>query len=181
MLCITDGLLIMLYKKTSQPVINAFKFDQISTMYLAENVSSAAALQLRDETAAIVGKSHLIIESPSMGLIMRYVVENNFATEIDFCSEVEITTGQTTEPFFFQNLPEWRQQEANEYSSGVIRSVHDVALYELVSTGMFSSDEWENRKAVLTNIGVFLFDSKNHKAKPKFLSWAEISEPKKVN
>ena len=52
---------------------------------MAENVPSAAALELDEQAQSATGKSHLIIESPSMGLLMRYIIELNFSAEIDFC------------------------------------------------------------------------------------------------
>ena len=78
-------MLILLYKGTKSLVTPAFKFERIQKLSMAENVPSAAALELDEQAQSATGKSHLIIESPSMGLLMRYIIELNFSAEIDFC------------------------------------------------------------------------------------------------
>ena len=57
-----------------------------------------------------VGKSHLIIESPSMGLITRYICEMDFTTQIDFCSAVQIRMGERVIDFEFEELVAMKKQ-----------------------------------------------------------------------
>ena len=61
-------------------------------MVLAENVPSACTWQVDEEAETKIGRSHLIFESRSMGLIMRYVLEREYEIELDFCDSVPIRT-----------------------------------------------------------------------------------------
>lgn len=67
-------------------------------------------------------------------------------------------------------MTKWRKLEANEFSNGVIRSVNQIKLYEL-EVFTFGSNEWHEKFAVCTNIGVLLFDDKNHKLAPQLISY----------
>lgn len=87
----------MIYKKGKNPVINPIKVDEIETLFLAENVPSGAALCFTEETEARLRRSHIVLESPNMGLLMRYVLEKEFKTEIDFSSDVTIDHDGKTE------------------------------------------------------------------------------------
>ena len=71
-------------------VVAPFKIQDIRDFILAENVPSACTLQVDQEVEDRIGRSHLIFESKSMGLIMRYVIEREYDIEIDFCDSVPI-------------------------------------------------------------------------------------------
>ena len=57
-------------------------------MVLAENAPAACTIQVDPEVEDKIGRSHLIFESKSMGLIMRYVLEREYDIEVDFCDSV---------------------------------------------------------------------------------------------
>jgi hypothetical protein len=76
--------MVLLYRKNKNVVMNPFSMDSILNMYLAENVPSACSIQVNEDTEKRIGRSHLIIESPSMGLVMRYVLERAYKLELDF-------------------------------------------------------------------------------------------------
>ena len=174
-LCITEGILLLVFKGTKSAVINPISINSVQTLYLAENVPSAAALHLTAEIEELVGQSHLIIESPSMGLIMRYVIEKNYRTEIDFCDELEIKIASAPSDFFFSDLPIMRKNEMDQWSNGTVRSVHvEEKLFEL-EENTFSADVWHKRCGVITNLGIFLFDEKNWKKRPDFHSWDQFT------
>lgn len=86
---------MLIYKASKSKVLEPLKMNEIQAMYLAENVPSAAALQLSDEMTAKTGHSHLIIESQSMALLMRYINDNDFEAEIDFNTELQIKSNGT--------------------------------------------------------------------------------------
>jgi len=48
-LCITQGVLILLYKGTKRMVTPSFKFNDVQKLSMAENVPSAAALELDEQ------------------------------------------------------------------------------------------------------------------------------------
>lgn len=43
----------------------------------------------------------------------------------------------------------------------------------------FGSNEWHERYAVITNIGIFVFEKGNIKAKPEFVPWVAFQMEKK--
>lgn len=67
----------------------------------------------------------------------------------------------------------WRQQELDEWSNGFIRSVCKIPMFELESF-TFSANVWHPRIALVTNIGVFVFDEMNQKLKPRFIGWPQF-------
>jgi len=174
-LCITQGILIVLYKTTKQAVINPVKVNEVRNMLLAEQVPSAAALELSEATKTKVQKSHLIFESPSMGMLMRYLIENSeFDTSIDFCREVTVTEGASEFVFDFEDIKRWRQTQLNSFSNGIIRSVCSHVIHEL-EPHTFSSDLWFKKLIVVSNIGIFLFDANDHRAPPSLWPWHKFN------
>ena len=71
--------------------------------------------------------------------------------------------GVREEDFNFLELNDRRQEIEEEFSSGVIRSTMDGIMELYVEGGFFSSFEWKPHYAVLTNVGLFLFDPKDYK------------------
>ena len=174
-LVITDGTLVMLYKSNMGIVINPVHVDNIAKMYIAQNVPSAAALEFKEEVEQKMGRSHLILESPSMGLFLRYLCETT-NIEVDFCSQVQIRVGTREEEFEFEEIPLFKEQEQNAYSSGFVRSVTQLQeLFEFKEGSWTSNDEWLRRHAVITNIGVFVWNEKTgKKAIPQFFGWQKF-------
>ena len=156
-LVITEGTLVMLYKSNMGIVINPVHVDNIAKMYIAQNVPSAAALEFKEEVEQKMGRSHLILESPSMGLFLRYLCETT-NIEVDFCSQVMTRVGTRQEEFEFEDIPLLKEQEQNAYSSGFVRSVTQIQeMFEFKEGGFMSDNEWLRRHAVITNVGVFLW------------------------
>ena len=62
--------------------------NDVQALILAESMPSAAALHFSEEIEDKVKRSHLIFESPNLGLLMRYLLEKDYSTEIDFSNEV---------------------------------------------------------------------------------------------
>ena len=71
---------------------------------------SAAALEFKEEVEQKMGRSHLILESPSMGLFLRYLCETT-NIEVDFCSQVMTRVGTRQEEFEFEDIPLLKEQE----------------------------------------------------------------------
>ena len=109
---IANDVVIMMYKQTKQMVINPFKMEVISNLLLAENVPSACAFDVNEETEKKIGRSHIIMESPSMGLFMRYVLEREYEIELDFTDSVPIRQGNQDIDFCFMDLNTRREMEA---------------------------------------------------------------------
>ena len=52
-----------------------------------------------------------------------------------------------------------------------MRSTHSHSNFFEYKTYTWSSNEWVKRFAVISNIGIFIFEAKNHKARPSFYNW----------
>jgi hypothetical protein len=73
-------------------------------MMLAENVPSACTIEVDEETERKINRSHLVMESPSMGLMMRYILEREFSIELDFTDSVPIRIAGKDIDFCFADL-----------------------------------------------------------------------------
>jgi hypothetical protein len=101
-------------------------------------------------------RSHLIIESPSMGLIMRYIFTKDFKTEIAFCSDLTLSVNDKESEFFFEDIKNWKMADRDAISSGHIRSTMYQIVFEL-EENTFTADEWHKRYLAVANIGLFMF------------------------
>ena len=156
-LCITDNVLIMLYKgKGHNIVMPSIKVNDIQALVLAESMPSAAALHFSENIEEKVHRSHLVFESPNLGLLMRYLLEKDYTTEIDFCNEVTIREGELSATWFFNDMQKWRNQERDDFSNGVLRSVFNCKMLE-VEENTFSTNIWHERYAVISNFGIVIF------------------------
>ena len=95
----------MLYKgKGHNIVMPSIKVNDIQALVLAESMPSAAALHFSENIEEKVHRSHLVFESPNLGLLMRYLLEKDYTTEIDFCNEVTIREGELSATWFFNDM-----------------------------------------------------------------------------
>ena len=60
-MCIVDGILIILSRKTGEKILAPFKVSDVKVLIVASNVPSAASLELGKEALNRVQRSHLVI------------------------------------------------------------------------------------------------------------------------
>lgn len=147
-----------MFKSKKTILVTPFKIHEIRDMVIAENVPSACTMQVSDLVEGKIGRSHLIFESKSMGLIMRYVLEREYEIELDFCDSVPIRNGGKESDFCFTELEAVKKEKAIEGNNGTIRCSVDSPLHILDEGGMFSSDKWEPIYGMMTNVGMFRYD-----------------------
>ena len=110
-----------------------------------------------------------------MGLLMRYIIEMNFKAEIDFCQEVNMTEEDNEVDFQFIDLVSMKREEFARFSSGVVRATtRDLQVFEL-EENTFSANIWHEKKAIVTNLGIFLLNVPDVKAPPIFWPWRKIN------
>ena len=87
---IAEGIVLLLFKTSGSPVFDPFPVTDLIKMTLAENVSSSCAIEVTPEIEEKIGRSHLVLESSSMGLLMRFVLErvDQYKIELDFADSV---------------------------------------------------------------------------------------------
>ena len=146
-----------------------FPITAFTNLMLAENVPSACTLEVNAETEKKINRSHLVLESPSMGLLMRYMLEREYNIEIDFTDAVPIRIGGKDIDFCFEDLNVYRAIAAQEENSGIIKSTFDGQIYELEGVGMFSKGTWKSCFSVMTNVGFYIFNEKDLLEAPELL------------
>lgn len=172
MLVITDDVLIMLYMaKGYSSVINPIRVNDVETLFLAESMPSAAALHFSDEVSVKLNRTHLVFESPNLGLLMRYLLERDYTTDISFCNEIEVKEGNDTSTWFFNDMQKWRDQERDDFSNGVIRSISRATNMLELEENTFSANIWHSKIAVVSNIGIVIFNKDAIKDKPEIIPW----------
>ena len=102
-------------------------------------------------------RSSLIFESPNLGLLMRYILEKDYQTDIEFANEITVKVEEISSTFFFTDMQKWRNMERDEFTNGVLRSTFKTVMHE-VEEHTFSSNIWHSKIAVISNIGVLIFN-----------------------
>ena len=103
-LVLAEEIVIILFKFNKAPVVAPFPISAFTNLMLAENVPSACTLEVNAETEKKINRSHLVLESPSMGLLMRYMLERDYTIEIDFTDSVPIRINNKDVDFCFEDL-----------------------------------------------------------------------------
>jgi len=153
---LANDVVIFLYKQRKNIVVTPFKILDIKELVIAENVPSACTMQVDETVEDKIGRSHLIFESKSMGLILRYVLERNYEEiEVDFSDSVPIRDQGVEKDFCFTDLDAIRQEKADEENNGTLRATYNSQMYILDEGGMFKSDTWLPIYGIMTNIGLF--------------------------
>merc|ERR1712038_92378 len=126
---LAEGTVLILFKFNKAPVVHPFPLTALTNLMLAENVPSACTLEVDAETEKKIGRSHLVLESPSMGLLMRYMLERDYSLEIDFTDSVPIRINNKDVDFCFEDLDVQRAIAQHEENSGIVRSTFDGPVY----------------------------------------------------
>ena len=166
---LAEGIVLILFKGNKSPVVQPFPITSFTNLMLAENVPSACTLEVTPETEKEINRSHLVMESPSMGLLMRYVLERDYNIELDFTDAVPIRINGKDEDFCFNDLLVQREIAQLEENSGVVRSTFDGPIYIYVEGGFLSSSTWARSYCVLTNLGLFMFNEKDVLEPPELI------------
>ena len=73
-LVIAHGIFILVNKDKKDKVVDPFNIKLVQSIVLSHNVAGVAAFHLTDAGQVMQGFSHLIIESQSLGLLLRYIL-----------------------------------------------------------------------------------------------------------
>ena len=89
-LVVVYGVLMLINSESKQKLCDPFNLKSVRNLLIAENTPSAAAFELDEEIEAKLGTSHLIIETSSLGLVMRYILDHYFSIKLDFTDSFTI-------------------------------------------------------------------------------------------
>lgn len=154
---LADDVAMFLYAEKKTIVVSPFKIQSIRDLILAENAPSACAMQVDETTEDKIGRSHLIFESKSMGLLMRYILEREYDIELDFSDSVPIREKGVESIFNFISLDQMRKEKADDMNNGTIRATIDGNIHIYDEGGVFSQERWEPIFGVMTNTGLFRY------------------------
>lgn len=166
-LVLAEGTVLILFKFNKSPAFTPFPITAFKNLMLAENVPSACTLEVDFETEKKINRSHLVLESPSMGLLMRYMLERDYNIEIDFTDSIPMRIGGKDIDFCFEDLNVQRAIAQAEENSGIVRSTFDGPIYELEEGGFLSKSTWKRCYSVMTNIGFLKFNEKDLLEQPE--------------
>lgn len=125
---------------------------------------------MSEEVEARIGRSHLIFESKSMGMILRYVIEREYDIEIDFSDSVPMRINGGDGDFCFSELETLKKDRNREMNNGTIRCTLNSRLHVCEEGGVFSGDTWEPIHGMMTNVGLFRYDPvRPHESIPKIM------------
>ena len=113
---------------------------------------------MSEEIEAKIGRSHLIFESKSMGLLLRYVLEREYDIEVDFSDSVPMRLNGGDGDFCFSELETLRKSRERDVNNGTIRCTINSPLHVLDEGGVFSGGNWEPIHGMMTNVGMFRYD-----------------------
>ena len=99
-------------EKLQQP----FDTKSITSLIIATNTPTAAALELDEEIETKLGISHIILETKSLGLLMRYVLDNT-SIKLDFADSFSLNCEGCLEDFQFASMRTLLEVNHKLYSS----------------------------------------------------------------
>lgn len=100
-LVIAFGVLILFNIETKSKLFEPFNVASIRNLLIAENTPSVAAFELDEKQETNLGTSHLIIETKSLGLLMRFILDYYFNIKLDFADTVSLNNNGCLEEFNF--------------------------------------------------------------------------------
>ena len=106
----------MVSKEKKDKIVDPFNIKLVQSIVLSHNVAGVAALHLTDAAQVMQGFSHLIIESQSLGLLLRFIL-NNYSSSIkmDFADSISLSESGCLDELRFQQL---FGQGNNSFSNG---------------------------------------------------------------
>lgn len=113
---------------------------------LAHNQAGIVALQLNEAAEVKHGFSHVIVESQSIGLLLRYIISNYSSVKLDFADSISLSENGCLDELYFQQLYGHNSQESEgNMSSRSLSNLRDEqerisqVLFSMNTRGLISS------------------------------------------
>ena len=102
-LVIAHGILILACKDTKIKLLDPFHFKSaVQSIVLAHNQAGLAALHLSEAAEVTHGFSHVLIESQSLGLLLRYIISNFVGVKLEFGDSISLAENGCLDELYFQ-------------------------------------------------------------------------------
>ena len=89
---------------------------------------------------------------------MRFIFEQEFDIELDFCDSVPLRISGNERDFCFTELETIKKDLALGDNNGTVRCTVNSPLHVCEEGGIFQSDNWEPIYGMMTNLGLFRYD-----------------------
>ena len=96
--------LVILDCERREKLYEPFDLKSVNSLLIATNSPALAALELNEEVETKLGTSHIIIETKSIGLLMRYVLDNTYNIKLDFADSFSLNTEGCLSDFQFYSM-----------------------------------------------------------------------------
>lgn len=96
--------MVILDCERREKLYQPFDLKTVNSLLIATNTPSAAALELNEEVETRLGTSHIIMETKSLGLLMRYVLDNTYSIKLDFGDSFSLNCEGCLEDFQFSSM-----------------------------------------------------------------------------
>lgn len=103
-LAITHGILLIVSKDLKRSLVEPFSFKSVQSIILAHNQASIVALQMTEAAEATYGFSHVIVETQSVGLLLRYIIDTYRAVKLTFSDSIALSENGFFEELYFSQL-----------------------------------------------------------------------------
>lgn len=117
-LVIAHGILLLVSKDQKKSMVESFNFKFVRSVILAHNQASIAALQMTEAAEVNFGFSHVIIDTQSMGLLLRYITDNYRHAKLEFSDSVTLNENGLIEELYFSQLYGNSSHESDGQLSG---------------------------------------------------------------
>jgi len=137
-----------------------FNVNSIEKFILALSYPSAAAFQMDEASGKDIKRSHIIFQSHSINLFIRYVSELQFTFDIEFSDAIPVKVFGDDYDYSFLSIGVKKEEKRQDLATMNIRSIYqgDLIVAEL-DKGMFSDSwKWSAEFVVITNVGIMRFD-----------------------
>ena len=99
---IAHGIFILACKDTKTKLLDPFHFKSaVQSVVLAHNQAGLAALHLSEAAEVTLGFSHLLVETQSLGLLLRYIISNFKGVKLDFADSISLSENGCLDELYF--------------------------------------------------------------------------------
>lgn len=91
-------------KDSKKSLVEPFNFKSVQSIILAHNQASIAALHMTEAAEVNYGFSHVIVETQSMGLLLRYILDNYKSVRLTFSDSIPLSENGFLEELYFSQL-----------------------------------------------------------------------------
>lgn len=103
-LVIASGILLVASKDSKNKLMEPLRLKSIQSLIVSHNSAGMIALHLSEAVQVMQGFSHLILETASLGLFLRYILISWPSIKLDFADSICLSENGCIEELYFSQL-----------------------------------------------------------------------------